>query len=134
MKQRYGKWLADWRDASGVRKRKAFFTIEDALAWKNTHRRSNSRKLPEPERRTRRQRTIWRSAVICELRRIWCPTMTTNERRQIHHFIKHEGLHSTINAHELRQPTYRHIDRNGRPHLEKWETAEQLAERLQIQP
>lgn len=30
MQKRYGKFLADWRDAAGVRRRKAFDTLQEA--------------------------------------------------------------------------------------------------------
>jgi hypothetical protein len=46
------KWFADWRDASGKRKRKAFPTRRAALAYQTKqHRRAAGERHPRPTHR-----------------------------------------------------------------------------------
>lgn len=123
MIQRHGKWMADWRDTDGQRKRKAFVTIAEALLWKQQRRRAIPR-LSQTERKTRRLRTRSRSAKLCDLRRIW----TSIRRRK--KTDRYYYLDSIIGPDQLRSPTFRVIDRNGRVRTEKWETADKLIERL----
>jgi hypothetical protein len=44
MKQRYGKWLADWRDASGTRHRKAFDMKKTAQRHQDRMQRESAEK------------------------------------------------------------------------------------------
>ncbi len=43
----------------------------------------------------------------------------------------HQFKETTVTVLELSAPSFRWIDHNGVSHFEKWETAEQLAERLE---
>jgi hypothetical protein len=61
MQKKYNRWLADWRDAQGVRHRKAFASKAEAFqkkqqqtteALKNSHRSRRSRRS---QRRGRKQ-------------------------------------------------------------------------------
>ena len=47
--------------------------------------------------------------------------------------ITRESL-TIVNANAHRRPTFRFIDATGKEHIEKWETAEEIAKRLNLTP
>lgn len=48
MQKRYGKFLADWRDAAGVRHRKAFDTLKEANDYAQQMRSLANPQRPNP--------------------------------------------------------------------------------------
>ena len=56
MQKRYGKYLADWRDADGVRHRKAFDTLQEAAEYAEHMRTQLKSSLPNPSGRPRPSR------------------------------------------------------------------------------
>lgn len=123
MIQRYDKWTADWRDETGRRKRKAFCTMAEALLWKEAQRRQIKRATPQ-ERRTRRLRSRLRSAKLCDLRRIWTSIRRRKKADRLYY------LDNIIGPDQIRAPKFTVIDDHGRMRTEKWETADELIERL----
>jgi len=51
MQKKCGKFLADWRDASGVRHRKAFDTMKEATAYAQQMRLQAHPESPNPSAR-----------------------------------------------------------------------------------
>lgn len=53
MQMKSGKYLADWRDAKGIRHRKAFPTTREAREYQK-QQQARARSLKNPSARTRR--------------------------------------------------------------------------------
>jgi hypothetical protein len=134
---KYGKFYADWRDDTGKRKAKAFATIEEALAWKEEHRRRTERgemkraaKARSPrEQAIHRHRTKMRSKWKRRLEQTWLVLLELKYTKQQKKKLGVNGLRTT-SAGELANPTWKWVTPQGKCITEKLETPEAMAQRL----
>lgn len=128
---KYGKFYADWRDADGVRKAKAFCTIEEAVAWKEANRRKTGKRhkkyATEEERHAAKLRKHYRWRHRETLRN---PLRGLFRKLGVTEYdCKKNGM-TTIGVRNLVAPRWFVVDRRGKRIEEKLETPERMAERL----
>lgn len=133
MRQKWGKFVADWREEDGTRKTKHFLTIGEALAWKETNRRKNVRPKQKyhtaAQRREARLRKHYRwrqrEALKNPLRGLFRKLGVTE------YDCTTNGL-SLIGIQSLIAPKWFVIGPHGKRITERLETPEHLIKRLKL--